>query len=87
MNNWLLTVLKVTALSVYILALLSLEVSILGDYDKILRWVAIVLIAGHLGEYLWVRKRLSTIPGSYHFINTLLFGFLYWLPLFKQPRK
>jgi hypothetical protein len=51
----------------------------------IVQWVFIGLLVIHLLEFLMVYKLLKTSPGpmAAHFIHTLVFGFVHWLPLKK----
>ncbi|RDE24359.1 hypothetical protein DV711_01870 [Motiliproteus coralliicola] len=52
-------------------------------------WVAVALWIAHLGEYLFLRRRFAGLAGSalHHFCQTLLFGFLHWLPLLRRPNS
>jgi hypothetical protein len=51
----------------------------------IVQWVFIGLLVIHLLEFLMVYKLLKASPGlmAAHFIHTLVFGFVHWLPLKK----
>jgi hypothetical protein len=51
----------------------------------IVQWVFIGLLVIHLLEFLMVYKLLKASPGpmAAHFIHTLVFGFVHWLPIKK----
>ena len=79
---------KLAALVFYIIAICSPFVSALQPYSQILLTVLGVLQVVHVAEYLLLRKRLSKIKtDDSHFLQTLLFGFVYWLPLLKGQAK
>jgi uncharacterized protein YhhL (DUF1145 family) len=80
---------KLAALGFYALVPASYLIPSLGDYSCTLAIIAAALLAAHVAEYLWVRQRLVALPGTtaYHLINTLLFGFLHWLPLLRALKK
>lgn len=51
--------------------------------SRVIIWIFIALPVAHLLEYCWVQGMLKEAPGSQanHFIQTLLFGFVHWLPI------
>ena len=51
----------------------------------IILYIFIALPIIHLLEFAMVRKVLSTAGGSQggHFLQTLVFGYVHWLPLWK----
>ena len=83
------TLLKGSVLIFYLIALSSPFVSALTPYSRILLIIFGVLVLGHIGEYIVVRKRLEQIPadGAGHLVSTLLFGFVYWAPVLKSNAK
>jgi predicted acyltransferase len=52
----------------------------------IVQWTFIGLLVIHLLEFVMVYKLLKASPGpmAAHFIHTLVFGFVHWLPLKKN---
>ena len=79
---------KLSVLALYLLAAASLFVPVLADYSSVLGYIILALLAAHLGEYMLVRKRLAQLSANGgHFLGTMLFGFLYWLPLFRAESE
>lgn len=79
--------LKLSMVVFYVLVPVSFFVAPLQPYSQVFIIILGVLAATHLGEYLLVRDRLSKINnGSNHFVQTMLFGFMYWVPLFKKEK-
>lgn len=89
MNSTVLTVVKAGGLLFYLAALVSPVVTSLVPYSSILLAIAGILLLSHLVEYVMVRRRLEGVtPGPLgHFGGTLLFGFIYWMPLLKAAGK
>ena len=57
-----------------------------GIAQTIIFWLGVVMVIAHLVEYVWKRKFLEQIGagGLNGFIQTMLFGYVYWLPLQKK---
>lgn len=53
----------------------------------IIGWIFVVLLVAHVAELLLVFKLLRSAEGSFlnHVIQTLVFGYIHWLPI-KQQR-
>lgn len=51
-------------------------------------WIGVVLIVVHALEYIVVRNKLNAMDagGTHGLIQTLLFGFGYWLPLLQSAK-
>jgi len=81
--------LKVVAVVFYLVALASLVVEPLRDYQMILLTVVAVLLIAHAAEFLLVRSKLERIEktAGQHLLNVMLFGFLYWIPLLYADRN
>ena len=49
----------------------------------------IALPVAHLLEYLAVRKIFTQIGGSatHHFVQTMIFGYVHWLPIKQQQNR
>ena len=54
--------------------------------QPIIFWLGIVLLVVHLAEFVFHYKKLNALnaAGANGFVQTMLFGFVYWLPLFKK---
>ena len=57
-----------------------------GIGQTIVFWVGIVMLVAHFIEYIWKRNLLEKMDagGLNGFVQTLLFGYVYWLPLQKK---
>jgi len=57
-----------------------------GIGQTIIYWAGIVMAVAHLIEYVLKRKFLEQVGegGINGFIQTMLFGYIYWLPLQKK---
>lgn len=88
MNSTVQTSLKVGAIGFYVVTLASLFLGSLAAYSTVLLYITAALAVAHIGEYVLLNKRITKLPGSKsgHFINTLLYGFIHWLPLFKEHK-
>jgi uncharacterized protein YhhL (DUF1145 family) len=77
---------KLLLVVVYLAAPLSFFLEPLGPYSETLLMVVAILAVVHGLEIAMLKKRLQLLPGSgaTHVVQTLMFGFLYWLPLFKK---
>jgi len=77
---------KAILIALYVATLLSLFVPALAPYSQTLLIISGALLVAHVGEYLWVRDRLAGVEGN-HFLQTLLFGFVHWLPIIRQKAQ
>jgi len=73
----------------YLVVLASLVLEPLRDYQMILLTVVAVLAIVHAAEFLLVRNKLKLInkTARHHLLNTMLFGFLFWIPLLYADRN
>jgi hypothetical protein len=83
----LLLVVKIGLAVFYLLTLAGPWLPMLTSYLWPMQLIMLFLLAAHLLEYFWHRKRLLGIPGHNHFFQTLLFGLLYWLPLLRAEKS
>jgi uncharacterized protein YhhL (DUF1145 family) len=81
--------LKVAVVFFYLIVLVSLLVDSLLGYRIIFISIVAVLLAAHVTEFLIMKNRLAQVSGSanVHFLNVLLFGFLYWIPLLYSGKN
>lgn len=81
--------LKVAAVILYLTTLASLIIEPLTVYRGLLFSIIAVLLLAHIAEYLMVKKKLtqSSESPNHHFLQVLLFGFLYWVPLLYPTDK
>jgi predicted acyltransferase len=79
------TTTKWQALAVYGLMAIASAVFNSTIVVTIIEWIFIGLLAVHLLEFVMVYKVLKASPGPMagHFLHTLVFGFVHWLPLKK----
>jgi hypothetical protein len=77
---------KWQALAVYGLLAIASAVFNTTIVVTVVQWVFIVLLIVHLLEFFMVYKVLKASPGpmAAHFLHTLVFGFVHWLPLKKS---
>ena len=77
---------KASLLVIYIAALISFFVPALAPYSSTLVIISALVLAFHVIEYIAVVKKLSAKghSGIGPFIQTLLFGLLYWKPLLSK---
>lgn len=56
--------------------------------QMIIFWLGIVLLVVHLAEFIMHYKKLNQLNagGANGFVQTMLFGFVYWLPIFKSNK-
>ena len=56
---------------------------------EIVMYIFIALPIIHLLEYAMVFRVLKSAAGSAfsHFANTIVFGYVHWLPIWKEGRK
>ena len=57
--------------------------------SSIIAWCGIILALVHVIEFVLKKSALDEIGagGTHGFYQTLLFGFLYWLPLLKKKQQ
>lgn len=77
---------KLVCASLYCAALLSVFLEVLQPHSQMLLMATAVLAVVHGLEIVMMKKRLQALPGSTanHIVQTLLFGFLHWMPEFKK---
>lgn len=69
----------------YVLAICSPFVTAIQPLQPVLLPLCFIVLVIHLIEYLLLRKRFAKIETEdSHFLQTLLFGFIYWRPLFRE---
>lgn len=80
------TTTKWQALAVYGLMAIASAVFSTTVVVTIIEWIFIGLLVVHLLEFFMVYKMLKAAPGpmANHFLHTLVFGFVHWLPLKKN---
>jgi uncharacterized protein YhhL (DUF1145 family) len=80
------TVLKASALAIYLLAVLGAYVAIPFGVGSVLQMVAVILLVAHVLELLIAFKSVKRYPGPLvdSIALTLLFGFLHWKPLARR---
>jgi uncharacterized protein YhhL (DUF1145 family) len=70
-----------------ILALLSLS-PFAADYQFYILVLAAVALLVHLIEFFAIKAKFKKQSGlSMNFVQTMLWGFGYWLPILKQAEK
>ena len=52
------------------------------------RFALAATLGAHLAEFFFVRELFAKIGGDQrgHFVNTVLYGFLYWVPLSRKAK-
>ncbi|MDC0403596.1 hypothetical protein OAM26_00990 [Porticoccaceae bacterium] len=84
----LIKLLKVVILAFYFSVPLSAHWSLLAPYQGFLALLFLSLFVIHLIEYALFRKRFQQlIDNQNHFMQTMIFGFLHWMPLFSEKSK
>jgi uncharacterized protein YhhL (DUF1145 family) len=55
-------------------------------YQAIIFWSGLILLVVHLAEWIMHRKKLESLNagGANGFVQTVLFGIVYWLPIFRK---
>jgi len=77
---------KVALLAFWLACILSLVSLIPKPYGQTIVWIGGLVLLVHLVEYVFVKSRVAERnAGNTGFIQTLLFGFVYWLPVLKRP--
>ncbi len=86
MFNLLIGLTKVALLAFWLACILSLVLLIPKSYGQTILWIGGLVLLVHLVEYLFVNSRVAERSAeNTGFIQTLLFGFVYWLPVLKRP--
>ncbi|GAA5316249.1 MAG: hypothetical protein AseanaTS_14540 [Candidatus Pelagadaptatus aseana] len=87
--NTLFNFLKLAALLIYLATALSFVLEPLQAYSFILSVVTLILLVTHITEFILMKGKLDAFQeqDGQHFIKTLLFGFLHWLPLLMAQNK
>lgn len=82
-------ILKVGCLAIYLLAVVAAAGALPHGMASGVQWAAVLLLAGHVLELLVAFNTIKRHPGPLvdSIGLTLLFGFLYWLPLRKQGQS
>jgi hypothetical protein len=78
---------KAGLLAIYLLAIVAAFGILPPGFARGLQWLAVVLLAAHIAELLLVFRTVRRYPGPLidSVALTLLFGFLHWKPLGKNP--
>lgn len=85
MNSLIITLLKIGAVAIYLATAASFFVEGFVSFQDVLIYTTGILFALHIVEYIVVKSRLEKLSlDKNHFLQTFLFGFLYWLPLLKK---
>lgn len=81
--------LKVNLLALYALALLSLALAMPWDSNALLQRLALILLAVHAAETVFVLQHVKKYEGALwkSIALSLLFGLLHWLPLARKGRS
>ncbi len=79
---------KAGCLGIYLLAVLSVFLTLPWGSGPLLQKLALVLIAVHALESVFAFKYIKTYPGPLHrsLALALLFGLLHWMPLAKASK-
>ena len=85
MFNLVIGLTKVALLAFWLACILSLISLIPKSYGQTILWIGGLVLLVHLVEYLFVKSKLAERSAeNTGFIQTLLFGFVYWLPVLKR---
>ncbi len=83
-------IVKVTRIGVivfWIALVLSLISVIPRPYSSYVIWIGACVLLVHLLEYFYVKAKFAGKDGvDISFVQTMLFGFTYWLPFFVNDR-
>lgn len=79
---------KWTTVAIYAAMLACLLLMPGSQAAQIISWVFVALVVAHILEFFMVYRLLASAPGSllHHFVHTLLFGFMHWLPIKKAQQ-
>ncbi len=77
---------QVALLAFWLACILSLISLIPNPYGQTILWIGGLVLLVHLVEDVFVKSRVAERSAeNTGFIQTLLFGFVYWLPVLKRP--
>ncbi len=86
MLDSLVKVTRIAVVAFWFALFLSLISVIPSPYGRYIVWLAGLVLLIHLLEYFLVRSKLSGSESEkFSFFKTMLFGFMHWLPLLKNP--
>ena len=76
---------KAALLALWAACLLSLLSLIQQPYGQFVLMFGAVILLIHFLEYLWVRSKVAgRLGGKTGFLETMTFGFAYWLPVLRS---
>lgn len=80
------TILKIVAAIFWLVFAVNTFQPFAEPATSIIAWAGIILAVTHVIEFLIKKKDLDTINagGVHGFSQTLLFGFVYWVPLLRK---
>lgn len=78
------SVLKVVMLAFYACTVASFFIEPLFEFQTIFVYIVLTLAVLHIGEIIILNKKLAHLPRQKMLLNTMLFGFVYWIPELKQ---
>ena len=85
MFSLVMSVAKVALLAFWLACILSLVSVIPKPYGSTILWIGGLVLLVHLVEYLFVKSKVAERNGgNTGFIQTMLFGLFYWLPVLKR---
>ncbi len=77
---------QVALLAFWLACIPSLISLIPNPYGQTILWIGGLVLLVHLVQYLFVRSKVAErSAANTGFILTLLFAFVYWLPVLKRP--
>ena len=79
---------KVTLSLVWVIWVLALLSLLPDSWNLPVVFIGVALLVIHFGEYLFLRTKVAARQGSNSgFIEFMLFGFAYWLPVLKNKQE
>jgi uncharacterized protein YhhL (DUF1145 family) len=79
------TLTKALLATFWIAWILSLVSLVPDPYGQPVMWIGVALLVVHFLEFLLVRSKMTELQdGKTGFIETMVFGFGYWLPVLKR---
>ena len=77
---------KLIALAIYAALIAYAAIFASPEGAGIVVWIFAAIVVAHLLEFVLVYRMLKSSGGSManHFAQTMLFGFVHWLPLRRQ---
>ena len=86
MFNLVIRLTQVALLAFWLACALSLVSLIPRPYGQSILWIGGLVLLVHLVEYVFVKSRVAERnAANTGFIQTILFGFVCWLPVLKRP--